>query len=189
MTSRQPKKPSLNDLKRKLPDHGKQLEILLNLVDKDDNSAILLATCYLENALTHAISDHFRDFGDKRTAELALLFDDSSDGPVSTLSAKTRLGYALGVLGPIARNDFNLIRQIRNAFAHPTQHLDFDTPEISETCQKLQGPDGEEMAATIKAFRHKQAKIRFLVVVSQYHWFLQIYSHKTVLGTAGMKLS
>jgi DNA-binding MltR family transcriptional regulator len=92
----------------------------------NDRAIALTLTAQLEQFLESAISSHFEiDENEGRK-----LFDDNVDGPLSTLSRKIAIGYALGVYGSNMKTDLNFIRQIRNAFAHSKKHLDFDTPEI-----------------------------------------------------------
>jgi hypothetical protein len=69
----------------------------------------------------------------------AKLFD--YDGPVGTFSARIMMGYALNLFGPNTRHDLDLIRTIRNEFAHCQLPLSFDIPEIKAVCDHLLIPD------------------------------------------------
>ena len=46
------------------------------------------------------------------------LFEPSIGGPLVSLTHKTRLAYALGIIDKMALNDFENIHNIRNKFAH-----------------------------------------------------------------------
>ena len=56
------------------------------------------------------------------------------NGPIATLSAKIAMGRALGIYGRKTRKDLDRVREIRNAFAHSSSDLSFDTPEVSAAC-------------------------------------------------------
>lgn len=47
-------------------------------------------------------------------------------GPLHTLDHKITLGHALGIFDDCARENLNIIRTIRNAFAHAKKPLDFE---------------------------------------------------------------
>ncbi|MGH8770371.1 MAG: MltR family transcriptional regulator, partial [Burkholderiales bacterium] len=52
-------------------------------------------------------------------------------GPLNSLSAKIRIAHAFGLLPPDICADVDVIRKIRNEFAHAHQPLSFDSPKIS----------------------------------------------------------
>lgn len=83
-----------------------------------------------------AISTHFSAPEDAVEA----LFDDSKNGPLATFAAKTRLAYALGILDDTAKKEMDLLRHIRNQFAHTKEKIDFDTKEIAQACDALKLP-------------------------------------------------
>jgi Mannitol repressor len=62
--------------------------------------------------------------------ERSRLFDAS--GPLSTFSSKIAIAYAFGIIGPKTRHDLNLLREIRNAFAHAMRTITFDTQEVAD---------------------------------------------------------
>jgi DNA-binding MltR family transcriptional regulator len=56
-------------------------------------------------------------------------------------AVKIRLAYALGVYGPATRDDLEIMRNIRNLFAHDRGHLTFDDREASALCDQLKWID------------------------------------------------
>jgi hypothetical protein len=60
-------------------------------------------------------------------------------GPLSTFSAKIDVAHAFEIIGDDEVSDFHAIRNIRNAFAHTTVPLHFDSPEIASRFQALSG--------------------------------------------------
>jgi hypothetical protein len=63
------------------------------------------------------------------------LFGDMK--PLSTLSAKIKVGYAFRLFGPLTRGDLEKIRGVRNAFAHASRLIDFSTHEVAQACLGL----------------------------------------------------
>jgi tetratricopeptide (TPR) repeat protein len=53
-------------------------------------------------------------------------------GPISTFSARIELAYRLGLISDVFRHDLNIIRDIRNKFAHGLIGTTFSTSPIKE---------------------------------------------------------
>ena len=51
------------------------------------------------------------------------------------------MAYALKLIGPISRADLDLIRLLRNEFAHSRKPFGFSTPPVKAVCDKLKIPD------------------------------------------------
>ena len=66
---------------------------------------------------------------------LKRLFDGY--GPLSTLSAKADLSFALEILPPEAHAKLKLIQKIRNVFAHSDDIINFGSPEIQALMLEL----------------------------------------------------
>lgn len=67
-------------------------------------------------------------------------------GPLRSFAARVKMAYALGFLAPSEIHDLNLIRNIRNKFAHDLHGAAFASPGVASLCQKLKhcdvvGPD------------------------------------------------
>jgi len=67
--------------------------------------------------------------------DLGKLFENA--GPLATFYAKINFGFAFGLFGPKTRADLNWIRDIRNAFAHATTSISFQSPEVLEACGQI----------------------------------------------------
>jgi hypothetical protein len=63
------------------------------------------------------------------------------DGPLRTFAAKTVMAYALKLIGPKSRADLDLVRLLRNEFAHSRKPFGFSTPEVKAVCDRLRMPD------------------------------------------------
>ncbi len=65
----------------------------------------------------------------------------SGAGPLATFSARIQIAFASGLISDRERHNLDLIRRIRNEFAHRRGfEISFDTPEIRSRCLELQPP-------------------------------------------------
>ncbi len=110
-----------------------------NIVEASTFSLVLSAA--IEQALEIAISTHFVVSDDAAQA----LFNDQN-GPLSTFAAKTKIAYALGVFDAPVRDELDLIRYIRNAFAHSKEPLTFESTLIADACAELRIPNKWQLA-------------------------------------------
>jgi len=60
-------------------------------------------------------------------------------GPLSTFSAKIRISYAIDLLQEWMALDLNLVRQIRNEFAHSLEPKTFSDPIIDKLVNRMKG--------------------------------------------------
>jgi DNA-binding MltR family transcriptional regulator len=58
-------------------------------------------------------------------------------GPLSSFSTKIQLAYAMGIIGKKVRHDLDTIREMRNAMAHASKQINFETKEIVTLCRGL----------------------------------------------------
>jgi hypothetical protein len=70
------------------------------------------------------------------------------NGPLGTFHKKIIAAYALGIYGDVTRQNLNIVRNIRNAFAHSKKLIDFDHPLIVAELDKI-------------AFRNERARKAF----------------------------
>ena len=63
------------------------------------------------------------------------------DRPLGTFSAQNLAGYAFNMFGRKTFHDLEIIRELRNVFAHSRKALKFSTKEVSRVCATLQIPD------------------------------------------------
>lgn len=78
----------------------------------------------------------------------AMLIADN--GPLRSFYTKIAMGYALGVYDKGMYNDLNIVRNIRNAFAHSKKLIQFDHPAVATELRK----------ATRSAIRKKMWKFK-----------------------------
>ena len=69
------------------------------------------------------------------------------NGPLGTFSSKILIGHGLGLFGKKTFHDLELIRELRNAFAHCGKPMKFATPVIANMCKHLLIPDIANVAS------------------------------------------
>ncbi|WP_338692035.1 hypothetical protein V5279_37980 [Bradyrhizobium sp. 26S5] len=134
-----PKETPQQRLKRyaKLVPDEDAIRLLLNALehtetDLADYSVALIGQTFVERALELAILAKLAPFDEEANRQI---FSYDSNGPASDFAAKIKIGYVLGLFGPQTKKDLNLIREVRNAFAHSLQAISFKTQEVAEMCK------------------------------------------------------
>jgi hypothetical protein len=124
----------LRALTRTEPDfsHLENLERELYVSGSDRATAVMLGS-FLEVNLERLLSKQMRS--DLNSKDRRQIFE--YEGALGTLSSKIVVAYALKLIGPITKADLNLIRLLRNEFAHSRIPFNFTTPEVWTVCEKF----------------------------------------------------
>ena len=99
-----------------------------------DRSAVVMFGSFIETHLERYLASKMRD--GLNSDDRQRLFDGS--GVAATFSSKIILAYAFKLIGSITRHDLDLIRHLRNDFAHSRMPISFETPEVRAVCDQLQ---------------------------------------------------
>ena len=110
-------------------DHLRALEG--ELYGTNDRAVVILYAALVENALQRLIANGMRK--DINSADRRELFE--------TFERVISLAFALNLVGSVSRKDLDLIRFIRNQFAHSPRPLHFKVPEVIAACAALKFPD------------------------------------------------
>jgi hypothetical protein len=130
----------LRALRMRSPTLGDVEEIHRQIVtEKNDRGTAILAATLVENAITYAISRQNSRFAYRARK----LFENN--GPISTLDAKILIADCFGMLGPNTRHNLDIIKHIRNTFAHARIPITFITSEIESACHALREPPTADM--------------------------------------------
>jgi hypothetical protein len=114
------------------------LEQAPNWIDRGQAATVLKSIAVFEDVLQACLEGCMRPLAPKMRARL---FDGY--GPISTLAAKADIAYALNLLSDRDYADLQMIRKIRNQFAHSREVMGFEKREIEEMVSKLQKPATE----------------------------------------------
>ncbi|MCE5361458.1 MAG: hypothetical protein JJ714_10925 [Acidithiobacillus sp.] len=122
-------------MKRDIPQTWEEYrEVFFELRDgsADRSVALVVAAC-VEEVLRQVLESRLVSLPKEEERKL---FDEPG-GPFHNFYSKILTGFALGLYGPITKGDLDIIRTIRNSFAHSMKALRFDSPEIEKQCNDL----------------------------------------------------
>ena len=107
------------------------------LAEETDRGCALVAAAYLDGLLESYLRDYFVDNPDLRDGRNVDSLVGSDRSPLGTFSARTKIAYFLGLIGPKMYHDLDSVRKIRNKFAHSRTRQDFDQDSIKDLCAQL----------------------------------------------------
>ncbi len=114
----------------------RKVDVFLSEFQKEtDRGAAVLGAAYVDQALEHLLRK--RLLGGKKLKDELL----STDKPLGSFSARIKVAFAVGALNKTAYHDLEIIRRIRNEFAHQTMGFSFQNPGIASRCQQLRLPE------------------------------------------------
>jgi len=120
-----------------------------------DRGAALVGAALIDQKLADTLRAFF--VSGKTAGELL----DGGTAPVGTLSSRIKACHALGLIDGFELRECDLIRKVRNEFAHSIHGTTFAEPKISALCDRLQSdlPGGRE------AFKDKRRQIFINAVI------------------------
>ena len=98
-----------------------------------DRGTALVAAAWLDDAMEARIRAACRP--NKATVDEML----RPDGPLGSFSARIKLAFLFDLIEPMVKKDLDLIRRIRNEFAHKRHNLTFVSNVIRNRCDELHG--------------------------------------------------
>jgi hypothetical protein len=93
--------------------------------ESNDRGSALLAVTNADVALSQALYQRLR-IGEAERDDI-----DKPGGPLETFSQRITMGRALKIYGPDTEHNLDLLRLIRNAFAHAHVPITFETKEVA----------------------------------------------------------
>lgn len=115
-------------------------EIRSELEKESDRGCALVAAAYLENQLTELLEGFFITQSKKASSALF-----GFNGPVGTFSSKIKICFSLGLIPKEIHNGLDVLRKIRNEFAHLHEPLSFDTESMAQRALELLPESVENM--------------------------------------------
>ena len=106
------------------------------LRSESDRGATILASVWIEHLLKRKLRTLFSK---GNAAARRRLFDNN--GPFSAFSSKIHAAYCLGWIDSDGFHDINLVRKIRNRFAHELHGIDLENPEIRRFIDQFKIPN------------------------------------------------
>lgn len=106
-------------------------EFLAEFQKESDRGAALVGAALLDARLERILRAHFVE--GKSAKELL----EGGNAPLASFSARIKCCHALGLITSHEKNDIDLIRAIRNEFAHQEHGLSFEGTKIKSLCSSL----------------------------------------------------
>jgi hypothetical protein len=100
-----------------------------------DRTAAIMAFNFLDHAIRGAIIYKLKIIGTRDEKTLHRLFEEY--GVLYSTDSKIIMGRALDLYGPVTHANLDIIKSIRNTFAHSAHGLSFRTPAIASQAKKL----------------------------------------------------
>lgn len=107
-------------------------DFLKEFLNESDRGAALLGAAMLDTLLQQLLANYLIEDG-KVVEEIF----GGAMAPLHGFSAKTKMAYYLGLISRDECGNIDLIRGIRNKFAHKIHGLSFEDQGIKEACRKL----------------------------------------------------
>jgi len=101
------------------------------LTKETDRGCALFATSYLDKALSDLL---YCALANDKKIENDLF---EGNAPLATFSARIKMAFYLGKISKVERRDLDLLRKIRNEFAHNADAIDFEVGKIKNQCNEL----------------------------------------------------
>jgi hypothetical protein len=144
---------ALRQLTREAPDTEVK-NAVLNVMRsrRDDRSAALIMSALVDTSLGSAIAFAL-GIMDQKALKATFL----KRGPLSTFDSRCIMACSVGITGNIADKNLEVIRLVRNTFAHAMVVVDFNSAEVVRACNRL------KLTGTSNFFvdRHKTRKSRY----------------------------
>jgi len=114
----------------KTPEYIRFEEMLTEARSTSDRSCALILAANLDNRLRELLGAFFIDVSSSYENQVF-----EGNGCLSTFSSRISLCYMLGLIADNEHHDLNLIKKIRNYFAHEEHGWGFNTQEIKDRCR------------------------------------------------------
>lgn len=128
-------KRTVRDLSRDPPAFEDRAELSKMQDEGPDMVLAIIGAALIEHEIEHLIIARL-----KRRDAVTILKCVENNGPMAGLYSKTVLAYAMGILDEVTLENANIVRLIRNAFAHAKRPIKFDAPEVVAELGKIRLP-------------------------------------------------
>lgn len=106
--------------------------------NESPRACVILGAAFLDIKLRELIASFL--INERKVVDDLLGTEKKVDSPLATFSARIRAAYCLGLVSKEQFDDLNVIRKIRNQFAHRLHDLSFDDNKIRDWCNSLKIP-------------------------------------------------
>lgn len=116
------------------------IEAFKNTINEEssDRAKVIITVAQIEYLLDMKIKEFFSHGNSEARKKLF-----SENGAFSTFSSKVNIAFCSGWIDSDVFHDIEILRKIRNVFAHSFESLSLDSPEIKKFIENLQIPHRE----------------------------------------------
>jgi len=101
--------------------------------NESPRGVVIISAVFFDTQLQNLLENHLK----KDRSVIKNLFSNNINGPLSSLSAKIKTSYVLGLITKEIYHDLEIIRKIRNKFAHEIFGMSFQNEEIVKLSNEL----------------------------------------------------
>lgn len=117
---------------------------------ESDRGTALIAVAWVDDALETCLRVFFRGeknggSGDRHRSIVDAVLQ--SEGPLGSFASRIKLAYLLGIITVSLYSDLEIMRKIRNSFAHGRQTVRFSDQSIKDRCKSLAGAQAFQRGA------------------------------------------
>jgi hypothetical protein len=116
-------KPKLRDLSNLVLTREEEEALATAAVHANPTVTAIMGAVMVEHELEGLLRSRLSKKDDDTWSDLTL-----DNGPFGTFHKKINAAYALGIYDDTTKQNLNIVRNIRNAFAHSKKLIDFDHP-------------------------------------------------------------
>ena len=106
--------------------------MIANAKKESDRGCALVLAANLDNRLRSLLKSFFVEQSPNKQNGLF-----EGNGCLATFSSRIKVSFSVGLLGTDEQHDLDIIRAIRNDFAHNESSIDFSNPPVSDRCNSL----------------------------------------------------
>ncbi len=109
---------------------------LAEVFGASERAGAIVSAAQIEDTLAEAIKGRLREMN---AGDIGVLFSGLAS-PLNSFHAKIHLGFALALYDQAVREDLQVVKDVRNRFAHHIPAKSFDDEIIKKLCEKLHYP-------------------------------------------------
>lgn len=98
--------------------------------DESDRGAALIGAAMLDDKLANTLLSFFKN--KKEGKELLQV-----NSPLGSFNSRIKISYCIGLITDLEYHDLEIIRKVRNEFAHRLTGMSFESPKIKTLCSNL----------------------------------------------------
>ena len=166
-----------NQIEKKI-DRPDWLEFFLKEFDREsDRAAVILASALIDDTLRELLDGYLLSCPSSSDP----LFD--GNGPMSSFSSRIELSYRLGLISRDFASGLNILRRIRNSFAHDLAGCSFESQSVRGRVDALcrLSKATESQVDNIDRYSWKKPRDRFCYVIGYFLWCLKHDQSKITL--------